>query len=198
LIVLGRGSSARYYLTTVERELFPNILVIGLEDPWAGKRGYDDSNPNDLVNKINHTADMVASFDRPAAAFTKELVDRLTFASEIRRIIDGIATKVVTGEVVDVDVSEDEIAVPKSIRDKMHIRVFTVSLKNGDRYSGKKVVVATGGRDTPGACRRQGPYQEASRRRRGYGYLRPQGREIRQPRKANSVYPRPKRGDRHG
>jgi len=144
LIVLGRGSSARYYLTTVERELFPNILVIGLEDPWAGRRGYDDSSPNDPVNKINQTADMVESFDRPVPAFTKELVDRLTFAGETRRIIDGIATKVVTGEVVDVDASEDEIAVPKSIRDKMHMRVFTVSLKNGDTYSGKKVVVATG------------------------------------------------------
>ena len=140
LIVLGRGSSARYYLTTVERQLFPNILVIGLEDPWAGERGYDHSNPDNPVNKINQTADMIESFDRPVPAFTKELVDRLTFANETRGIVDGIATKVVTGEVVDVDVSQDEIAVPKSIRDKMHMRVFTVTLKDGNEYSGKKVV----------------------------------------------------------
>jgi hypothetical protein len=150
LIVLGRGSSARYYLTTIERKLFPNILVIGLEDPWAGERGYDDSNQNNPVNKINQTADMIESFDQPVPAFTKELVDRLTFAKETRGIIDRIATKVVTGEVVDVDMSDDEIAVPRSIREKMHMRVFTVSLKSGDKYSGKKVVVATGA----------GPHQE--------------------------------------
>ena len=150
LIVLGRGSAARYYLTTVERQLFPNILVIGLDDPWAGDRGYDDSNPANPVNKINQTADMIESFDSPVPPFTKELVDRLTFANETRRIVDGIATKVVTGEVVNVDVSDDEVAVPKSIRDKMHMRVFTVSLKGGDKYYGKKVVVATGA----------GPHQE--------------------------------------
>lgn len=150
LILLGRGSSARYHLTTLERQLFPNILVIGLEDPWAGDRGYDDSHSVNPVNKINQTPDMIESFNRPVPAFTKELVDRLTFAKETRRIIDGIATKVVSGEVVDVDVTDDEIAVPKSIRDKMHMRVFTVSLKNGDKYCGKKVVVATGA----------GPHQE--------------------------------------
>ncbi|HXJ88860.1 MAG TPA: hypothetical protein VMS18_18730 [Candidatus Binatia bacterium] len=150
LIVLGRGSSARYHLTTIERELFPNILVIGLEDPWAGDRGYDEANTSNPVNKINQTADMIESFDQPVPAFTKELVDRLTFAKETSGIIDRIATKVVTGEVVDVDVSDDEIAVPRSIRDNMHMRVFSVRLKNGDKYCGKKVVVATGA----------GPHQE--------------------------------------
>jgi len=45
VIVVGRGSASRYYLTTVDRSLFPNILVIGKKDSWAGERGTDESDP---------------------------------------------------------------------------------------------------------------------------------------------------------
>lgn len=150
LILLGRGSAARYYLTTIERELFPNILVIGLDDSWAGERGYDPSNKSNPVNYINQTADMIESADAPVPPFTRELVDRLTFAGRTRSLIDSIATKVVNDEVVDVDVTDDEVAVPKSIRATGHMWVYTVSVKSGAQFVGKKIVVATGA----------GPHQE--------------------------------------
>ena len=35
LILLGRGSATRYYLTTLDRSLFPNIVVIGKKDAWG-------------------------------------------------------------------------------------------------------------------------------------------------------------------
>jgi hypothetical protein len=40
LILLGRGSATRYYLTTLDRSLFPNIIVIGKKDAGgqAGQR----------------------------------------------------------------------------------------------------------------------------------------------------------------
>lgn len=112
---MGRGGAARYYLTTVDRELFLNILVIGLDDSWEKERGYDYFNPKNPVNFINQTSGMLESMNRPEPPFSKERVDRLTFAAQTRRVIDRLPTKVVDGEVVDVDVSENEMRVPKSI-----------------------------------------------------------------------------------
>jgi len=142
LIVLGRGSAARYYLTTIDRALFPNILVIGMKDPWGGDRGYNHRDPKDPVNKINQTKGMIASLDGPEPPFSKEMVDRLTFAAETTRVIDAHATKVVEGRVTNVQVSR-QFKVPKCIRSTGSMRVFTVVLED-DVYAGKKVVVATG------------------------------------------------------
>ncbi len=146
VILLGKGSAARYYLTTVDRSLFPNILVIGSEDPWAGERGYDASNPNNPVNYINQTIDMIESFDNPNVPFSKELVDRLTFAERTRQIIDSYATKVVDSKAKDVKISELMIPALENGRriSSGHIRVYTITVSNGDKYDGKKVVVATG------------------------------------------------------
>lgn len=151
VILLGKGSAARYYLTTVDRSLFPNILVIGSDDPWAGERGYDASNPKNPVNYINQTNDMIESFDNPNVPFSKDLVDRLTFAKRTRQIIDSYATKVVDDKAVDVKISEVEIVkltptimLHDSVRKSGYLRVYTVKVGNGEKYSGKKVVVATG------------------------------------------------------
>jgi len=144
LIVLGRGAAARYYLTTIDRSLFPNILVIGLKDPWGGERGYNHHDPKDPVNKINQTKGMIASFDGPEPEFSKEMVDRLTFSAETGRIIDAHCTRVERDRrIVDVQVSR-QFKVPQCIRASGSMRVFSVVLDNDDTYAGKKVVVATG------------------------------------------------------
>ena len=144
VILLGRGTAARYYLTTVDRSLFANILVIGKDDPWAGERGNDKSDPNSPVNFINQTLGMIESFDNPNVPFSKELVDRLTFAQRTSELIDKYATEVVNARVVNVEVSDSELMVHTSIRASGHMRTYTVKLENGKTYCGKKVVVATG------------------------------------------------------
>jgi hypothetical protein len=100
LIVIGRGSAAAYYLSGLDREQFPNILVIGLDDPWSGERGYNQSSPQDPVNFINHTWQMLVHLcgeDLPE--FSKDLVDRLKFAQANAQVIDQFATKIVPGSV---------------------------------------------------------------------------------------------------
>jgi hypothetical protein len=147
LILLGRGSAIRYYLTTLDRSLFPNIIVIGKKDTWGGKRGSDLADKKSPVNFINQTADMLEDMDAPVPPFSRELVNRLTFSDRTRSLIDAYATEVVDDEVVDVDVSEKQHRVPKFIRASGRMRVYTVRVKGGDEYVGKKVVVATGAGD---------------------------------------------------
>jgi hypothetical protein len=143
LIVVGRGSAARYYLTSIEREAFPNILVVGLKDPWGGDRGTDLSAPSNPVNKINQTKGMIFSQNQAEPEFSEEMVDRLAWADETKRIIDRIATKVVDGEVIDAEISESG-RVPKFIRASGRMRLCTVKLKSGVTYDAKKIVIATG------------------------------------------------------
>lgn len=143
VILLGRGSAARYYLTTVDRSLFPNILAVGQDDPWAGERGMDESDPKSPVNFINQTLGMIESFDNPNVPFSTDLVNRLTFAQRTSELIDKYATKVVKQKVVDVLASDVEL-VPRGDRSSGRKRTYMVKLNDGQEYRGKKVVVATG------------------------------------------------------
>jgi len=62
-----------------------------LKDPRGGDRGTDPSAPANPVNKIDQTKGMIFSQDQSEPAFSEEMVDRLAWADETKRIIDRIA-----------------------------------------------------------------------------------------------------------
>jgi len=147
LIVIGRGSAAAYYLSTVDRSMFPNILVIGTPDPWGGERGYNTTAPRDPVNFINHTWQMIAHLSDIFPDFDTSVVDRMAFARANDKVIDSCATRVLVAKVLDIE-ELPEIATSIKVSPKGYLKVFKVTTdsKSLDDHEaiGKKVVVATG------------------------------------------------------
>lgn len=97
LAVVGAGTTAAYYLSTLRMHKYPRILVIGDEDPWARQRGYqpaeEDSNP---LNNLNHPWEMLRHyldhyselFDRSPYDFSgNQMADRLDWAARNREFI---------------------------------------------------------------------------------------------------------------
>lgn len=145
LIVVGRGSAAAYYLSTVDRSMFPNILVIGYTDPWAEERGYNHTDSKDTINFINHTWQMIAQLSDIFPDFDKELVDRHKFAEANKKVIDGCATSIVTAKVTKIEeilhtAAPEHLQIPAD----SSAMIFKVSTNMGLQFYGKKIVVATG------------------------------------------------------
>lgn len=143
LIICGRGSAAAYYLTTLDRSLFPNILVIGAPDPWGNERGYNPTAKSDPVNFINHTWQMIAHLGDVFPDFDTSLVDRRAFADANSRLIDQCSTSVVVASITGIEELE-ELAVSIRIHPSGRLRLFRVSTDQPAQYLGKKIVVATG------------------------------------------------------
>ena len=151
LIIVGRGSAAAYYLSTLDRSMFLNIMVIGEADPWAGERGYNSSAPNDVVNFINHSAQMIQHLSDRFPEFSTDLVDRLDFAKANAEIVDQFSTAVLEAKVTNIE-EVMESAMPAEFRlnlvpAPMVFKVTTdaVSANIGAQsFYGKKIVVATG------------------------------------------------------
>lgn len=145
LIVVGRGSAAAYYLSTVDRSMFPNILVIGYTDPWAEERGYNHTDSKDAINFINHTWQMIAQLSDIFPEFDKELVDRHKFAEANKKVIDRCATSIVTAKVTKIEeilhtAAPEHLQIPAD----SSAQIFKVSTNMGLQFYGKKIVVATG------------------------------------------------------
>lgn len=145
LIVIGRGSAAAYYLSTVDRSMFPNILVIGTPDPWREERGYNATASGDPVNFINHTWQMIAHLSNIFPDFDISVVDRKAFASANEKVIDSCATTVLPAKVDKID-ELDDFATSFSDSPKGYLKVFKVTTdsKVMPEATGKKIVVATG------------------------------------------------------
>ena len=79
LVIVGRGSSAAYYVSTVDLNEYRTILAIGEDDAWAGKRGHA-GDASDPTLKINHPLHLLAHFRETIPGFSTELVDRLDWA----------------------------------------------------------------------------------------------------------------------
>jgi hypothetical protein len=144
LIVIGAGSAAAYYLSTVDRSLFPNILVIGQPDPWGGERGYNASAPKDPVNFINHTWQMIAHLGNVFPDFDMSVVDRHKFAEANKNVIDSCATRVVVGKVTNIEEVTDPDFTFVAAGHKGPCHVFRVTTDADGAHEGKKIVVATG------------------------------------------------------
>lgn len=79
LAIVGRGSSAAYYLASIDPTDYTAILAVGEDDAWAGKRGHSGV-ANDPTLKINHPLHLIAHFKETIPGFSEELVDRLDWA----------------------------------------------------------------------------------------------------------------------
>ena len=76
--MVGVGTSIAFYLETLDRPTYKSILVLGVEDPWAGKRG---------PGIVNHTQHMIAHFNS-MPQFSKTMVNRTAFADSNKKVIE--------------------------------------------------------------------------------------------------------------
>jgi hypothetical protein len=147
LAILGRGSAAAYYLNTIDQNEFPKILVIGMEDPWAEKRGLNPDDVRDPVNYINQTAQMIAHYSDTVPAYGEGLVPRSDWSSANKRVIDQCNVKMVKGAVRNVK----KVATPEPYKVALDRPEFVFLIEArvdgyifAPRFHAAKVIVATG------------------------------------------------------
>ena len=141
-IVIGAGSSAAMYLntlchtyrrfSTVSDPLPLAILVIGMEDPWAGARGYDKGH---YTEKINQAKQLFDHGTGPKASMDDTPVDRRDWAGKNQAIIDKVTqNNVLIAEVTSV--TRDPVEGAEDF--------FLVTTASNGTYRAKKVIIATG------------------------------------------------------
>ncbi len=144
IAILGAGSSAAYYLSTMDPtyDHFDTLLV-GQADPWAGRRG------TVAIDFINHTPLQIQhygkSVPKPVETFgtgTEIFVKREAFAAASKRIIESLIPR-------ENRVYAEEI---RAVTRNKQTGVFTISAGN-KTYKARKVIVCTGA----GPHKRPGP-----------------------------------------
>ncbi|MBI3410356.1 MAG: hypothetical protein HY040_18610 [Planctomycetes bacterium] len=148
LVIVGRGSSAAYYLCTVDLNLYKHILAIGEDDAWAGKRGHSGK-ANDPTLKINHPLHLIQHFKDTIPAFSEELVDRLDWAKMNQAVLDECNVQIHQAKVKLVS----ECRLPEILGIEGHLGPsgFKIDLEGGDAVYAYKVVMCagTGGHRVP-------------------------------------------------
>src|SRR4051812_29987852 len=102
LAILGRGSAAAYYLSTVDLNQFPKIIVIGQDDPWEGQRGGNADDADDPANFINQTAQMIAKYGDTVPAYSTDLYPRSAWAKSNNYVFDKCKVDLVKGQILKV------------------------------------------------------------------------------------------------
>jgi hypothetical protein len=148
LAILGAGSAAAYYLNTVDRSLYPKIVVIGGDDPWAGQRGGNPGNPSDPANIVNQNESMIGHFGSSAPQTSDRLVPRSEWAKENARIIDKCKVDRINGEVLKVKkVSTSYLDDRDRAAMNGAVECYAIEVRRKNfsvTYYAPKVVVATG------------------------------------------------------
>ncbi len=148
LAILGAGSAAAYYLNTLDRSRYPKIVVIGEDDPWAGRRGMNPANPKDPVNFINQSESMIGHFGPSAPATSDQLVPRADWAKANQQIIDQCSVDKIQGAVLRVSKAKTAWLHDRDravMNDAEYCYAIEVKRKNfTSTYYAPKVVVATG------------------------------------------------------
>lgn len=143
IAVIGRGSTAAYFLNTLEKDPKTRVLVIGKENPWAGKRGTNPNTPGDPVNVINQTAQMIAFFEKMvpgyAAGGYESLVRRTNFARAAEDVIKSVATKIIDDELESITPLFDH-----AVTGIPGIHGCKVKTMAGESFFALRVLVATG------------------------------------------------------
>lgn len=141
LAVLGRGSAAAYYLNTLDKadwQKYPQILVIGEDDPWVQKRGTNPQDAGDPVNIVNHTKQMIGHFEAVVPGYTEggydALYKRSEWAEANAKVIDACTDGLVKKKLWYV--GQDDTL--------LGTRIFVIQVEGGEWYFANKVVVATG------------------------------------------------------
>jgi hypothetical protein len=101
LAIVGRGSSAAYYLSSINPADYAAILAVGEDDAWAGKRGHS-GDANDPTLKINHPLHLIAHFSETIPGYSTELVDRLAWAGMNEAVLRGCDIRIHQAKVTNV------------------------------------------------------------------------------------------------
>ena len=151
LAIVGRGSSAAYYLTSIDPSEYAAILAVGEDDAWAGKRGHSGK-ASDPTLKINHPLHLLAHFGETIPGFSTELVDRLTWAGMNEAVLQSC--DVVIHKATVTQVSEELFPDHLAMEGDLGPIGFRIQMKDAERehsvYAYKVVVCAgTGGHRLP-------------------------------------------------
>lgn len=151
LAIVGRGSSAAYYLTSINPADYRSILAVGEDDAWAGKRGHS-GDVNDPTLKINHPLHLIAHFKETIPGFSTELVDRLAWAKMNDAVLRSCNVQILKATVLDI--SECQMPGILGMDGDLGPNGFKIDLQGTDGsasvYAYKVVVCAgTGGHRVP-------------------------------------------------
>ena len=143
LVIVGNGSSAAYYMATVDLNLYPSVLAIGQGDPWNGPRGHVEADTRDPTRFINHPLHLIAHFRKTIPGFSNALVDRLDWAKMNADVLSECNVRVHNAKVRSVEeavyprrLTPENIDPPPS--------GFRITLEYGTQIYAHKVVMATG------------------------------------------------------
>ena len=145
LAILGRGSAAAYYLSTVDLNQFPKTIVIGLDDPWDGQRGTNPYDADDPANFINQTAQMIEKYGDSVPEYSTDLYPRGDWANSNKRVFDQCKIDLVKGQILKVRQTQTPERYKASLNNSDKCFEITVKRSHGEvDYHVSKVVVATG------------------------------------------------------
>ena len=141
-IIIGAGSAAAMYLNTLRTyyksasstEKMPaSILVIGMEDPWAGARGYQKDR---YIENINQARQLFEHGTGAKASMDTDPVDRQQWA----RTNKGIIEEVTEGHFLNAEVK----MVKKDDSDSSLLKPFLVETTSAGTFRASKIVIASG------------------------------------------------------
>ncbi len=133
LAIIGAGSAAAYYIDTLGSAYdHSGTLLIGGDDPWAGRRG-------EGIDYINHATQQINYPSEGVQDYSETFVKRTDFASRTKRIIEDAIPKKHRFKGAVLKISQEE--------DGKHLLVIRWRDATSGRertQRAKKVVVAAG------------------------------------------------------
>ncbi|MGA8137341.1 MAG: hypothetical protein WCA48_24785 [Pseudomonas gingeri] len=138
LVIVGRGSTAAYYVATVDLSVFKKVLAIGEDDPWAGARGHS-GNATDPTLKINHPLHLLEHFKQTIPGYSESLVDRLEWSKLNTQVLQEADVQIEKRSVKMVS----DCIFPSELAPE-EVRGFLIELTSGEKVYAYKVVIAAG------------------------------------------------------
>jgi hypothetical protein len=140
LVIIGRGSSAAYYVCSVDLNLYKHVLAIGDGDPWAGARGHHGDS-TDPTRTLNHPLQLVEHFRRTVPRFSETMVDRLEWAKMNEEVLKECNVQVHDAKVKMVAESKFPNTIPGG---ELGPTGYKIDLDKGGPVYAYKVVMAAG------------------------------------------------------
>ncbi|MGH9345899.1 MAG: hypothetical protein ACRD26_01420 [Vicinamibacterales bacterium] len=140
LVIIGKGSTAAYYVCTVDVSLYRHVLAIGDDDPWAGGRGHH-GDATDPTRALNHPLYLIEHFKKTVPGFSETMVDRVAWAKMNKAVLDECNVQVHNGKVKKVS----ESPFPSTLAgDDQGPTGYKIDLEDGTAVYAYKVVMAAG------------------------------------------------------
>ena len=143
LVIVGKGSSAAYYLCTVDTRDYPAILAIGDGDAWsAAVRGHRGSK-DDPTLYINHPLHLITHFNKTIPGFSEQKVDRLEWAERNRTVFTECGVHLHHAKVKMIS---ETLSFPTtlSVEDNSISGGYEIQLDDSTKIYAYKVVIAAG------------------------------------------------------